>query len=67
MEIAGNCKDCLFLKQDWTVLMKKGQMAQVLAHMAEEAESFGRMLKEPAAVEAFTAFMGKRKPDFSKV
>ena len=48
-------------------LMKKGQMAQVLAHMAEEAESFGRMLKEPAAVEAFTAFMGKRKPDFSKV
>ena len=48
-------------------LMKKGQMAQVLAHMAEEGESFGRMLKEPAAVEAFTAFMGKRKPDFSKV
>jgi len=47
-------------------LMKKGQMAKVLAHMAEEGESFGRMLKEPAAVEAFTAFMGKRKPDFSK-
>ena len=30
MEIAGNCKDCLFLKQDWTVLMKKGQMVQEL-------------------------------------
>jgi enoyl-CoA hydratase/carnithine racemase len=48
-------------------LMKKGQMAQVLSHMAEEGASFGRMLKEPAAVEAFTAFMGKRKPDFSQV
>jgi enoyl-CoA hydratase/carnithine racemase len=48
-------------------LMKKGQMAQVLSHMAEEGASFGRMLKEPAAVEAFTAFMQKRRPDFSKV
>jgi hypothetical protein len=25
------------------------------------------MLREPAAKEAFTAFMEKRKPDFSKV
>ena len=48
-------------------LMKKGQMAQVHAHMDEEAISFGRMLSEPAAREAFTAFMEKRKPDFSKV
>ena len=46
-------------------LMKKGQMAQVLSVMAEEGESFGRMLREPAAREAFTAFMEKRKPDFS--
>jgi 1,4-dihydroxy-2-naphthoyl-CoA synthase len=29
--------------------------------------SFGRMLTEPASREAFTAFMEKRKPDFSKV
>lgn len=48
-------------------LMKKGQQADVLAAMAEEGQSFGRMLREPAAREAFSAFMEKRKPDFSKV
>ncbi len=48
-------------------LMKKGQMDQVLAQSAEEAQSFGRMLHAPAAKEAFAAFMEKRKPDFSKV
>ena len=48
-------------------LMKKGQATQVLAQMAEEGASFGRMLREPAAREAFAAFMEKRKPDFSKV
>ena len=47
--------------------MKKGQMAQVLEVMAEEGERFGQMLREPAAREAFTAFMEKRRPDFSKV
>ena len=48
-------------------LMKKGQSAQVLAQMAEEGASFGRMLREPAAREAFGAFMERRKPDFSKI
>lgn len=48
-------------------LMKKGQTDQVLARMAEEGQSFGRMLKEPAAREAFTAFMEKRRPDFSRI
>ena len=48
-------------------LMKNGQMAQVLEVMAEEGERFGQMLREPAAREAFTAFMEKRRPDFSKV
>ena len=48
-------------------LMKGGQQAEVLAKMAEEGQSFGRMLREPAAREAFSAFMEKRKPDFSKV
>jgi len=48
-------------------LMKKGQGEVVLERMAEEGQSFGRMLREPAAREAFTAFMEKRKPDFSKV
>ncbi len=48
-------------------LMKQGQAARVLEQMAEEGASFGRMLREPAAREAFMAFMEKRKPDFSKV
>ncbi|MES2938765.1 MAG: enoyl-CoA hydratase [Pseudomonadota bacterium] len=48
-------------------LMKKTQQAAVLERMAEEGASFARMLREPAAREAFTAFMEKRKPDFSKV
>ena len=48
-------------------LMKKGQAAQIAAQMDEEFASFGRMLREPAAREAFAAFMDKRKPDFSKV
>jgi len=47
--------------------MKGGQQADVLARMAEEGQIFGRMLREPAAREAFSAFMEKRKPDFSKV
>ena len=47
-------------------LMKKGQAALVQAQMAEEGASFGRMLREPAALEAFAAFMAKRKPDFSR-
>jgi enoyl-CoA hydratase/carnithine racemase len=48
-------------------LMKKGQTERVLKTIAEEGESFGRMLREPAAKEAFGAFMERRKPDFSKV
>ena len=48
-------------------LMKRGQHAAVLQQMADEGESFRRMLTAPAAKEAFTAFMEKRKPDFSKL
>ena len=48
-------------------LMKKHQLPQIAAVMAEEGASFGRMLREPAAREAFGAFMEKRHPDFSKV
>ena len=47
-------------------LLKQGQMQQVLARMDEEAQSFARMLGEPAAKEAFSAFMEKRRPDFSQ-
>ena len=46
-------------------LMKKGQQQLVLQQMADEGQSFSRMLGEPAAREAFGAFMDKRKPDFS--
>lgn len=48
-------------------LMKKGQQGWVLQQMADEGAAFRRMLQEPAAKEAFTAFMEKRRPDFSKV
>jgi enoyl-CoA hydratase/carnithine racemase len=48
-------------------LMKKGNAAMVAERIAEEGASFGRMLHEPAAREAFSAFMEKRRPDFSKV
>ncbi len=46
-------------------LMKKGNAGMVAERMAEEGVSFGRMLQEPAAREAFSAFMEKRRPDFS--
>ena len=48
-------------------LMKKGNAASVAERIAEENASFGRMLNQPAAREAFAAFMEKRKPDFSGV
>jgi enoyl-CoA hydratase/carnithine racemase len=48
-------------------LMKKGNASVVAERMAEEGASFSRMLSEPAAKEAFSAFLEKRKPDFSQV
>ncbi len=48
-------------------LMKKGHAGSVAERMVEEGASLGRMLREPAAREAFGAFMEKRRPDFSKV
>ncbi len=48
-------------------LMKMGQAVQIMAQIETEAASFGRMLQEPAAREAFGAFMEKRRPDFSKL
>ena len=48
-------------------LIKSGQSAQIMAQIEAEAASFGRMLQEPAAREAFGAFMEKRRPDFSKL
>jgi enoyl-CoA hydratase/carnithine racemase len=46
-------------------LMKFGLRAQVAERMVEEGASFVRLLREPAAREAFNAFMEKRRPDFS--
>jgi enoyl-CoA hydratase/carnithine racemase len=48
-------------------LMKAAQQAAVLQQMDEEGASFRKLLVAPAAKEAFTAFMEKRKPDFSKL
>jgi 1,4-dihydroxy-2-naphthoyl-CoA synthase len=45
--------------------MKQGQAELVAQRMAEEGTLFGKMLAEPAAQEAFAAFMEKRKPNFS--
>lgn len=48
-------------------LMKQGSAQRVAQQMAEEGTSFRRMLGEPAAREAFSAFMARRKPDFSQL
>jgi enoyl-CoA hydratase/carnithine racemase len=48
-------------------LMKAHLEPQMLQQIATEGASFSRMLQEPAAKEAFGAFMEKRKPDFSRL
>lgn len=47
-------------------LMKRAKTPAVNDAMAVENELFGAMLLAPEAKEAMTAFMEKRKPDFSK-
>ena len=46
-------------------LMKQEQAVPVAARIDAEIAIFGRMLGEPAAKEALTAFMENRRPDFS--
>jgi enoyl-CoA hydratase/carnithine racemase len=48
-------------------LMKQGHTAAIRERMNQEGEIFGRMLTEPAAIEAFGAFFERRLPDFSKL
>lgn len=48
-------------------LMKKSQTAIVAERLIEEGVSFARLLREPAAQEAFQAFIEKRRPDYSKI
>lgn len=45
-------------------LMKQADAAEVLERIDDEARLFARMLQEPAAREAFAAFLEKRRPDF---
>lgn len=47
-------------------LMKAELVAPINAAMKAEMEDFSRMLRGPEAMEAFSAFMQKRKPDFSQ-
>ena len=46
-------------------LMKLGTADAVARRIQDEAEAFARMVQAPAALEAFAAFMEKRRPDFS--
>ena len=47
-------------------LMKQGQMTAVAQRIKLESDHFGERLASPEAKEAFSAFLEKRKPDFSR-
>jgi enoyl-CoA hydratase/carnithine racemase len=47
-------------------LMKGAHQKAVEAQMTDEGAHFRKMLSSPEAKEAFSAFLEKRKPDFSK-
>ncbi|WP_293373160.1 enoyl-CoA hydratase [Nevskia sp.] len=47
------------------MLMKRWTQAEVTEAIPLEADHFIPMLRQPEAIEAMTAFIAKRKPDFS--
>ena len=47
-------------------LMRAPDREQLRQVIEEEGALFGQRLRSPEAVEALTAFMQRRKPDFSK-
>jgi enoyl-CoA hydratase/carnithine racemase len=47
-------------------LMKSGWKAAVERIIVDEAQTFARMLRSDEAKEAFTAFLERRRPDFSR-
>lgn len=47
-------------------LMKRAWMPAIETALAEEIRHFGERLGSPEAKEAFSAFLEKRKPDFSR-
>ncbi|MGH8613000.1 MAG: enoyl-CoA hydratase [Gammaproteobacteria bacterium] len=47
-------------------LLRRALMPQIEAALEEESKQLRALLRSPEAKEAFTAFLEKRKPDFSK-
>ena len=47
-------------------LLKRGSQPQIAEAVRVEAGHFAELLQSPEATEAFTAFMERRQPDFSK-
>jgi enoyl-CoA hydratase/carnithine racemase len=47
-------------------LMRAPQREQIVQTIRSEGELFAKRLRSPEAMEAFSAFFQKRKPDFSK-